>query len=49
VGAAEVADDGVLFETKMAALTQTLYRQMAAAQTLDARIRENLEALGYGE
>jgi type I restriction enzyme M protein len=49
VGAAEVADDGVLFETKMAALTQTLYQQMASAQTLDARIRENLEALGYGE
>ena len=49
VGAAEVADDGVLFEAKMAALTQTLYQQMAAAQTLDARIRENLEALGYGE
>ena len=48
VGAAEVADDGVLFETKMAALTQTLYQQMASAQTLDARIRENLEALGYG-
>ncbi|MGR3754725.1 class I SAM-dependent DNA methyltransferase [Edwardsiella anguillarum] len=49
VGAAEVADDGVAFETKMRELTQTLYRQINEAQALDAAIRANMEALGYGE
>ncbi|WHP78917.1 type I restriction-modification system subunit M [Edwardsiella anguillarum] len=49
VGAAEVADDGVAFETKMRELTQTLYRQINEAQSLDAAIRANMEALGYGE
>ncbi|BEI01675.1 class I SAM-dependent DNA methyltransferase [Edwardsiella ictaluri] len=49
VGAAEVADDGIAFETKMRELTQTLYRQMNEAQALDAAIRANMEALGYGE
>ncbi|MGY0145898.1 N-6 DNA methylase [Edwardsiella tarda] len=48
VGAAEVVDDGVAFETKMRELTQTLYRQMNEAQALDAAIRANMEALGYG-
>jgi type I restriction enzyme M protein len=38
VGAEEVEDDGVPFEEKM-----------AEAQELDATIRKNLEALGYGE
>lgn len=49
VGAAEVEDDGVAFETKMQELTQTLYRQMAEAEELDKSIRKNMEALGYGE
>lgn len=49
VGAAEIEDDGVPFEEKMADLTQTLYRQMAESEKLDAVIRQNLEALGYGE
>ncbi|WP_078000241.1 type I restriction-modification system subunit M [Edwardsiella tarda] len=49
VGAAEVADDGIAFETKMRELTQTLYRQINEAQALDAAIRANMEALGYGE
>ncbi|MDY0189239.1 MAG: class I SAM-dependent DNA methyltransferase [Desulfuromonas sp.] len=49
VGAAEIADDGVPFEEKMAELSQTLYRQMAEAEKLDAVIRKNLEVLGYGE
>lgn len=49
VGAAQVADDGIAFETKMRELTQTLYRQMNEAQALDAAIRANMEALGYGE
>lgn len=48
VGAAEVEDDGIAFETKMQKLTQTLYRQMNEAQALDAAIRANMEALGYG-
>jgi type I restriction enzyme M protein len=48
VGAAEIADDGVPFEEKMAELSQTLYRQMAEAEKLDAVIRKNLEVLGYG-
>ncbi|MEH6564730.1 MAG: class I SAM-dependent DNA methyltransferase [Halopseudomonas sp.] len=49
VGAAEVEDDGVLFEEKMAELSQTLYRQMKESAELDAVIRRNLEGLGYGE
>ncbi|MFO7606286.1 MAG: N-6 DNA methylase [Desulfurivibrionaceae bacterium] len=48
VGAAELEDDGVIFEEKMAELSQTLYRQMGESEKLDAVIRENLEALGYG-
>ncbi|MCU7914771.1 MAG: type I restriction-modification system subunit M [Candidatus Thiodiazotropha sp. (ex Gloverina cf. vestifex)] len=48
VGAAEIEDDGVPFEEKMADLTQTLYRQMAESDRLDTVIRDNLEALGYG-
>jgi type I restriction enzyme M protein len=49
VGAAEIEDDGVLFEEKMTELTQTLYLQMEESERLDAVIRENLEVLGYGE
>lgn len=49
VGAAEIADDGIPFETKMSELSQTLYSQMNQAQALDNAIRKNLEALGYGE
>lgn len=49
VGAAEEEDDGVLFEEKMAELSQTLYRQMKESAELDAVIRRNLEGLGYGE
>ncbi|WP_438834237.1 N-6 DNA methylase [Aeromonas oralensis] len=48
VGAAEVADDGIAFETKMQELTQTLYRQLDEAAALDQAIRANMEALGYG-
>jgi len=49
VGAAEVEDDGIPFETKMTELSQTLYKQMKEAKTLDAAICKNLEVLGYGE
>jgi type I restriction enzyme M protein len=47
VGAAEIEDDGVVFEEKMTELTSTLYRQMAESEKLDAVIRENLAGLGY--
>ena len=49
VGAAELEDDGVPFEVKMRELSQTLFQQMKQAETLDQAIRQNLEALGYGE
>lgn len=49
VGAAAIVDDGILFETKMRELSQTLYAQMQQSEKLDAVIRANLEVLGYGE
>ncbi|SFD20838.1 type I restriction-modification system subunit M [Pragia fontium] len=49
VGAAELEDDGIPFETKMRELSQTLLNQMKQAEELDKAIRHNLEALGYGE
>lgn len=49
VGAAEVEDDGIPFETKMTELSQSLYKQMNESETLDNKIRENLKALGYAE
>lgn len=49
VGAAAVEDDGVLFEEKMAELSQILYQQMKESVELDVVIRRNLEGLGYGE
>lgn len=49
VGAAEVEDDGIPFEEKMAELSSTLLKQIREAGALDAVIRKNLEVLGYGE
>jgi type I restriction enzyme M protein len=49
VGAADIVDDGIPFETKMAELSQTLFKQMAEGEELDKAIRQNLEVLGYGE
>ncbi len=49
VGAADLIDDGIAFETKMRELSQTLYSQMNQATELDKAIRKNLEVLGYGE
>lgn len=49
VGAAPAEDDGVPFETKMSELSRTLYAQMKESTELDARIKENLERLGFGE
>ncbi len=48
-GAEEAEDDGIPFEEKMAELSGELYEQMAEGVALDAAIRKNLEALGYGE
>ncbi len=49
VGAEEVEDDGIPFEEKMSALSTELYGQFAKADQLEATIKRNLEALGYGE
>ena len=48
-GAAEIEDDGIPFEEKMAELSQTLYKQLAESEKLDTAIRQNLAGLGYGE
>ena len=49
VGAAELEDDGIPFETKMSEMSQTLYRQMEESAKLDEVIRRNLEVMGYGK
>ena len=49
VGAEALEDDGIPFEVKMTELSATLYAQMREGEELDAVIRKNLEALGYGE
>jgi len=49
VGAADIADDGIPFETKIAELSQTLFKQMAKGEELNKAIRQNLKELGYGE
>ena len=49
VGAEEIEDDGIPFETKMSELSKTLYEQMRTSQKLDNVIRKNLETLGFGE
>ena len=49
VGAEEVEDDGIPFEEKMSVLSAELYEQFAKADQLEATIKKNLEALGYGE
>ncbi len=49
VGAADLEDDGIPFETKMTEMTQLLYQQMEESSKLDEVIRKNLEVLGYGK
>jgi type I restriction enzyme M protein len=49
VGAADLEDDGIPFETKMTEMSQTLYQQMEDSAKLDKVIRKNLEVLGYGK
>lgn len=48
VGAAAVEDDGEPFENKMQRLTADLQAQFAESDALEARIKANLEGLGYG-
>ncbi|MES1943428.1 adenine-specific DNA-methyltransferase [Salinisphaera sp. PC39] len=48
VGAAEAEDDGEPFEEKMQRLTEELQAQFAESDALEARIKSNLEGLGYG-
>jgi type I restriction enzyme M protein len=47
VGAADIEDDGIPFETKMSEMSQTLYAQMEESAKLDEVIRKNLAQLGY--
>jgi type I restriction enzyme M protein len=49
VGAADIVDDGIPFETKMSELSQNLFKQMAEGGELDKAILQNLKGLGYGE
>ena len=49
VGTEGIEDDGVPFEEKIAKFSSELYEQMTEGFALDAAIRKNLEALGYGE
>ncbi len=47
VGAADIEDDGIPFETKMTEMSKTLYAQMEASGQLDDVIKANLAKLGY--
>ena len=49
VGAEAIEDDGIPFEEKMQALSESLRGQMKEAARLDAIIAANLKELGYGE
>lgn len=47
VGIPDEADEGLLFEQQMAALTAELSEQMEAAEALDAEIRSQLAKMGF--
>ena len=47
VGTADVEDDGVVFEDKMADLTTTLAEQFAKSHELAEKIRQNLHSIGF--
>jgi type I restriction enzyme M protein len=49
VGAADIEDDGIPFETKMTEMAATLFSQMKESAKLDEVIRQNLKGLGYEE
>jgi type I restriction enzyme M protein len=48
VGAEEVEDDGIDFDTKMKGLVKQLEEQFAEGTRLEKEIRKNLRGLGYG-
>ena len=48
VGAAKDEDDGEPFDEKMQRLTAQLQKRFAESDQIEARIKANLEALGYG-
>jgi type I restriction enzyme M protein len=48
VGAEEVEDDGIDFDTKMKGLVKQLEEQFAEGARLEKEIRKNLRGLGYG-
>ena len=47
MGAADVEDDGEVFEEKMKRLTALLKQQQEEGAMLDQQIAENLKRLGY--
>ena len=47
VGAADIEDDGELFDEKMKRLTGLLKQQQEEGAKLDQQIAENLMRLGY--
>ncbi|QSX28577.1 SAM-dependent DNA methyltransferase [Shewanella cyperi] len=47
VGAADIEDDGIPFETKMQELTAKLAEQFSESAKLEAQIKANLKGLGY--
>ena len=49
VGAADVEDDGEPFEEKIQRLTAELNKQFGESDQIEARIKANLEGIGYGE
>ena len=48
VGAADIEDDGVSFEEKMAGYTAELAAQFKESEALEQKIKENLAKVGYG-
>ena len=49
VGSAEIAEDNIQFEEKLAELSKSLFVQLEESRDLDSKIRENLRVLGYGD
>lgn len=49
VGAAPEVEDGELFNDKMKRLTAELKKQMNESNSLEKKVKKNLEGLGYGE
>ena len=47
VGAAEIEDDGVVFEERMGCLSAKFACQVETGRQLDSRIMSNLRTLGY--